>query len=342
MLDASGGTGSTTWSLSSGRLPSGVGLDASGTISGTPAELGTFNMTVSAADVNWPGNTTTGSLTLTVNPLPLVITTTGLPAGSVGQPYQATLTASGGTGLTSWSVSSGTLPKGFALGANGVLSATPTAVGTFTFTVQASDAGWAGNTATQTLSVVVGVREIVLYASDATTVAGTWSLVADATAAGGSRLNNPDKGAAKLTSPLASPANYFEVTFQAEAGVAYHLWMRGKAEKNSWANDSVMVQFSGSADAAGTPQARIGTTSSFDLNLEDCSGCGVAGWGWQDNGYGANVFGPDVYFAQSGQQTIRVQVREDGFGIDQIVLSADKYRTAAPGALKNDATILPR
>ena len=52
--------------------------------------------------------------------------------------------------------------------------------------------------------------------------------------------------------------------------------------------------------------------------------------------------GPDVYFAQSGQQTIRVQVREDGFGIDQIVLSADKYLTVAPGALKNDATILPR
>jgi hypothetical protein len=40
--------------------------------------------------------------------------------------------------------------------------------------------------------------------------------------------------------------------------------------------------------------------------------------------------------------TIRVQVREDGFGIDQIVLSAATYFTSAPGSLKNDATILPR
>jgi hypothetical protein len=34
--------------------------------------------------------------------------------------------------------------------------------------------------------------------------------------------------------------------------------------------------------------------------------------------------------------------REDGFSIDQIVLSAGKYFNAAPGALKNDTTIVPR
>jgi hypothetical protein len=54
------------------------------------------------------------------------------------------------------------------------------------------------------------------------------------------------------------------------------------------------------------------------------------------------VAGPDIYFAQSGMQTIRVQVKEDGMSIDQIVLSADKYHTTAPGTLKNDTTILPR
>jgi hypothetical protein len=37
-----------------------------------------------------------------------------------------------------------------------------------------------------------------------------------------------------------------------------------------------------------------------------------------------------------------VQVREDGLSIDQIVLGADKYLSVAPGALKNDATILQR
>src|SRR4051795_11478859 len=109
-------------------------------------------------------------------------------------------------------------------------------------------------------------------------MAGTWTMVADATAAGGSRLIKPDKGIIKLLTPRASPSNYFEMTFQAEAGVAYHLWVRGKAALNYWGNDSIMLQFSGSIDAAGVVKARIGTTSAFDLNLEDCSGCGISGW----------------------------------------------------------------
>jgi hypothetical protein len=37
-----------------------------------------------------------------------------------------------------------------------------------------------------------------------------------------------------------------------------------------------------------------------------------------------------------------VTTREDGFSIDQVVLSADRYLNASPGALKNDTTILPK
>jgi hypothetical protein len=337
---ASGNVGAVAWSIASGTLPAGLTLGATGTIAGVPATFGSFTVSVKAQDSSDPARCVVMPTTISIAPLPLAISTTSLADGSVRKSYQATLWSTGGTGLTTWTVTSGTLPGGVTLGANGVLSGTPTAVGTFTFTVQAADAGWASNTATQSLSVTVGSREVVLYASDATAIAGTWSQVADATAAGGSRLFNPDKGAAKLVAPFAAPANYFEMTFQAEAGVAYHLWVRGKAALDYWGNDSIMIQFSGSTDAVGTAKARIGTTSAFDVNLEDCSGCGISGWGWQDNGY--TVMGPDVYFAQSGAQTIRVQVKEDGFGIDQIVLSAGKYLKVAPGPLKNDATILPR
>ena len=63
------------------------------------------------------------------------------------------------------------------------------------------------------------------------------------------------------------------------------------------------------------------------MNLEDCSGCGLSGWGWQDNGWGVGVLGPEVVFASSGTQRIRVQTREDGFTIDQIVLSPQRYLT---------------
>jgi len=52
--------------------------------------------------------------------------------------------------------------------------------------------------------------------------------------------------------------------------------------------------------------------------------------------------GPAISFEQPGAQTIRVQVKQDGFSIDQIVLSAETFLTVAPGALKNDTTIVPR
>jgi hypothetical protein len=183
--------------------------------------------------------------------------------------------------------------------------------------------------------------DIVLHASTATRVGSHWSVVADSSAASGARLQSADAGAAKVTTALASPGSYAELTFDAQAGKPYRLWLRGKAQRDYWGNDSVHVQFSGCVDASGAPVYRIGTTEAAVVNLEDGSGVGLSGWGWQDNGWGVDVLGPAIYFAASGTHTVRIQVREDGFGIDQIVLSAAAYLDAAPGALKNDTTILP-
>jgi hypothetical protein len=187
-----------------------------------------------------------------------------------------------------------------------------------------------------------GAGDIVLYAADASARAGGWRVQADGTAAGGSAMVHPDAGAAKLTSPLASPANYFELQFNAEAGRGYRLWIRGKAASDYWANDSVFVQFSGSVTSSGASTWRIGTTSATDVNMEECSGCGLSGWGWQDNGWGVGVMGPLVYFAATGPQTIRIQTREDGLSIDQVVLSYSSFVNTAPGARFNDQTILPK
>jgi len=180
----------------------------------------------------------------------------------------------------------------------------------------------------------------VIYASKGSIVGGEWRVVGDASAAGGARLENPDAGRAKVTTAVASPASYVEVSFDAEAGKPYRLWLRMQAQNNYWANDSVHVQISGSTNASGAAVYRIGTTASAEVNLEDCSGCGVSGWGWQDNGYGAGVLGPVIYFANTGTQTLRLQRRDDGVSIDQIVLSPVTYLNSAPGGLKNDTTIL--
>ena len=182
--------------------------------------------------------------------------------------------------------------------------------------------------------------DIVLYAAEAPAAQGNWEIESDGTAAGGRRIRYPDAGLPKLSTPLASPSNYFELTFNAEKGIPYRLWMRGNAQSNSTNNDSAYVQFSGSVDAFGNPVNRISTTSAFLYNLEECTGCGLREWGWNDNLFGG--LGPLVYFATTGPQTIRVQLREDGLSIDQIVLSPVTYLAISPGFTKNDSMILPK
>ena len=187
---------------------------------------------------------------------------------------------------------------------------------------------------------VTAAGDIILHAQRATVISGAWGLVGDSTAAGGLRMANPEAWKPKLGTAFASPSDYFELKFTPQAGRAYRLWIRAKAESNAWTNDSVFVQFSSSQNASGSAVYRIGTTSATVYSLEEASGAGLSGWGWQDNGYGWGVLGDQIYFS-GASETIRVQAREDGISIDQIVLSPVTYATSAPGSTKNDATILP-
>ena len=180
--------------------------------------------------------------------------------------------------------------------------------------------------------------EILLRAADvaAPRLFGRWSIVGDADADGGRKWSNANHDDPKITAAMAAPINYFEVTFTAAAATPYHLWLRMSAQADSYANDSVWVQFSDSLSASGAPAYRIGTSGAMAVVLEDGSGAGVAGWGWTDNAYGA--FGATVMFQQSGTQTIRIQQREDGASIDQILLSPAAYIAAPPGPAKHDTT----
>ena len=186
-----------------------------------------------------------------------------------------------------------------------------------------------------------GATTLVLWASNtlSSNIHGTWMPVTDTAASGGSALSNTNAGAAKISPALVDPANYFEQTFTAYHGTAYHLWVRLRAGSNSLGNDSVHVQFSGSIDSFGSPHWRIGTTSSAEVVLQGgSSDPSVSGWGWADDGWDAA--GVPIYFAADGAQTVRVQQREDGAIVDEIVLSPDTYLNASPGARDNDTTVL--
>ena len=168
---------------------------------------------------------------------------------------------------------------------------------------------------------------------------GSWQIVSDALAAGGQAVRNPDVGASKIDPALSHPVSYFEATFNASAGRAYHLWLRVRADGNVVTNDSIHVQFNDSLTSSGAVIARIGTTSSFEPGLlAGPTATAVQNWGWTDNGWGA--LGSHIYFATTGQHTIRIQQREDGPRIDQIVISPDTYLTRSPGWRLEDRTIL--
>ncbi|MEO8519962.1 MAG: hypothetical protein ABI603_01285 [Acidobacteriota bacterium] len=78
-------------------------------------------------------------------------------------------------------------------------------------------------------SVATDSAEILLTAATVAKVAGAWRQFADPSAAGGIAVGTADAGAAKLASASASPVGYVELSFSADAGRDYHLWMRGRA-----------------------------------------------------------------------------------------------------------------
>jgi hypothetical protein len=213
--------------------------------------------------------------------------------------------------------------------------------GRYTFTVSAFD-GRGGQATDSMVLTVEPYQEIYFHADAFAEPHGAWRRQDDPAAAGETLLRHPNASAPKLAAPLARPANYVEASFPADPTQTYKLWLRLKAENNYWGNDSVFVQFEGATDERGNPVYQIGSTSALAVNLEECNACGLAGWGWEDDGWGAaNLNGTARLRFPRGRGVIRIQTREDGVAIDQVVLSAKKYLSTRPGTAKNDTTILP-
>ncbi|SDQ35237.1 putative Ig domain-containing protein [Pseudoxanthomonas sp. CF125] len=171
---ASGGTGPYSFAISAGGLPAGLTLDAgSGALTGTPTAGGTFNFTVRATD----SDSFTGSraYSLTAAAPTIVLPPTTLPNATIGAAYSTTLNAaSGGTAPYSYALSAGALPAGVMLSSAGVLSGTPTADGTFNFSVTATDSstGTGPYSATQSYSLQSDTVPPVANAVSATVAYG--------------------------------------------------------------------------------------------------------------------------------------------------------------------------
>lgn len=170
-LEATGGTPPYTW-LVSPALPNGLSLNllGSGIISGTPlnASNGPATYTFTVMDSSAPTGavskimrdlTVNGTLTIDAgspsSPL--------LPAGTVGQPYHALLSASGATGAGTyiWSIVGNLTPASGLqpLSTSGVLSGIPTLPGSFTRTyrVQSEDGAVVTKSLTLNINAVLSI-----------------------------------------------------------------------------------------------------------------------------------------------------------------------------------------
>jgi hypothetical protein len=136
-LAASGGTSPYAWALTSGAMPPGLDITGGGVISGTPLLAGTYVFTITVTDAL--AATVSKAFTLVITGGPLTVTPAALPPGRLGQPYNARLTATGGSGHYAWSLTSGTLPPGLTLNSNGSITGTLLATGQYPFTVQVTD-----------------------------------------------------------------------------------------------------------------------------------------------------------------------------------------------------------
>jgi hypothetical protein len=163
---------------------------------------------------------------------------------------------------------------------------------------------------------------------------GTWAYIEDSTAADGTRYGEPDRGAARTNAPLANPENFLRVEFVADPNLTYKLWVRSKAV------DPVAVLRRDRCEwAARIP---IGHDVGPGRQPRGVFGMRPFRMGWRDERWGAALNGEPLLlrFPQGGSRLIVIQSREDGLSVDQIVLSAERYRTSAPGSAKNDTTIV--
>jgi DNA-binding beta-propeller fold protein YncE len=188
---ASGGISPHTYAMTitSGSLPSGLTFSG-GVLSGTPSAAGSVSFTIVASDSSTspgPYSSSSQSYSLTINASPVTITLSPssetLTAGTVGTAYSQTFTASGGISPHTYAmtITSGSLPSGLTF-SGGVLSGTPSATGSVSFTIVASDSSASPgpySSSSQSYSLTINASSVD---STSTTVSVTPTFISGQTA----------------------------------------------------------------------------------------------------------------------------------------------------------------
>jgi hypothetical protein len=162
VIGVTGGTAPYSCAITSGVLPAGLTLGANCVVSGKPTVAGTANLTVKATDSSASVLSTTGPVSITINPAGATLTVGTLPNGTVGTAYSSTIAVTGGTSPYSCALQSGTLPGGLSLSTNCHVAGTPSSAGASTFAVTVTDASSPANNKVANFMVTISAATSVL------------------------------------------------------------------------------------------------------------------------------------------------------------------------------------
>ena len=169
-------------------------------------------------------------------------------------------------------------------------------------------------------AVSLGAERHRAAGEQASVKAGRWSVVSDSRAAGGRKMRHADGGATKLTTASASPTTtsssrsrrppVCRIALAARARRGRRLGQRFGVRAVRRQRDRV-----GQRHLSDRHDRRRPRSTSKSARDAGSQGLGLAG-----QRLGKGVLGPEIYFAKTGTQTLRIQTREDGLSIDQILL----------------------
>jgi len=150
-LTVKGGTSPYTWSIVAGHLPNNIAMTSGGRISGASHFSGISTVTVAVTDVKHR----TATREYQIEVLPMAIISPGLPQGTRGRFYSASLQVSGGKGTLVWTIDGGVLPPGLKLSTGGTITGVPTAAGNYTVRIGVRETGILPNGAERTFLMIV-------------------------------------------------------------------------------------------------------------------------------------------------------------------------------------------
>jgi hypothetical protein len=150
-LSANGGVAPLTWTAL-GPLPLVLNINSNGLITGTPTAAGNYTVAMQVTDST--GASAIGNVSMTIQTSSgLVITSTSIST-VVGLPMSYALSASGGVAPLKWAAL-GPLPAGLSISGDGLISGTPTQIGTYLVVIQVTDSK--GTVVTGNLSIAIRV-----------------------------------------------------------------------------------------------------------------------------------------------------------------------------------------